>query len=90
METDGRLKVLFRKYAPDLLTLTHDEAASVLSVEAVELQDIKRSVDCLMKLQQADEVYSATSSSSPTPTPIWPSGASGTTPSSFSRPGPRS
>ena len=57
METDGRLKVLFRKYAPDLLTLTHDEAATVISVEAVELQDVKRSVDCLMKLQQADEVY---------------------------------
>jgi predicted transposase YdaD len=57
METDGRLEVLFRKYAPDLLTLTHDEAATVISVEAVELQDVKRSVDCLMKLQQADEVY---------------------------------
>jgi predicted transposase YdaD len=57
METDVRLKVLFGKYPHDLLRLTHDETASVLSVDVVELQDFKRRVDCLLKLQRDGEVY---------------------------------
>lgn len=57
METDIKLKVLFRKYAAGLIELTGDAGSEVLSAEVVELQDFKRSVDCLLRLQRGHEVY---------------------------------
>jgi predicted transposase YdaD len=57
METDVQLKVLFTKYPRDLLRLTHEESATVLSVDVVELQELKRAVDCLIKLEREGEVY---------------------------------
>ena len=57
METDVKLKVLFRKYAAGLLELTGDAGSEVLSAEVVELQDFKRSVDCLLKLRRGQETY---------------------------------
>ena len=57
METHVKLKVLFRKYAAGLLELTGDAGSEVLSAEVVELQDFKRSVDCLLKLRPGQEVY---------------------------------
>ena len=57
MDTDVTLKVLFQKYASDLLGLTGDEGAAALSADAVELQAVKRAVDCVVKLRRGTEVY---------------------------------
>jgi hypothetical protein len=54
---DVRLKALFRKYPRDLLRLTHEEEATVLSVEVVELHALKRTADCVIKLRRDGEVY---------------------------------
>jgi hypothetical protein len=50
METDGPLKLLFRKYAQDLLPLTGDVGASVRSAGPVEIQALERRVDCVLEL----------------------------------------
>ena len=57
MKTDVELKVLYSKYAHDLLRLTGDGDAAVLSTQVIELQEIKRSVDCVIKLRRAGEIY---------------------------------
>jgi predicted transposase YdaD len=57
METDVSLKVLSRKYTTDLLRLIHEEGVAVLSVDAIEIHDVKRRVDCLIKLQSQKGVY---------------------------------
>ena len=57
METDVSLKVLSRKYTSGLLRLVHEEGVNVLSVDAVELHDVSRRVDCLIKLQGKRGVY---------------------------------
>jgi predicted transposase YdaD len=57
METDAPLKLLFRRYARDLLILTGDAGALVESAAPVEIQALARRVDCVLKLQRAGEVY---------------------------------
>jgi predicted transposase YdaD len=57
METDGPLKLLFRRYPEDLLSLTGDANASVLSAGPVELQALNRRVDCVLQLAKAGETY---------------------------------
>jgi len=57
METDGPLKLLFRKYAQDLLVLTGDLGAIVQRAGPVEVQALKRRVDCVLKLEKAGERY---------------------------------
>ena len=57
METDVSLKVLSRKYTSGLLRLVHEEGVRVLSVDAIELHDVSRRVDCLIKLQGKRCVY---------------------------------
>jgi predicted transposase YdaD len=57
METDGPLKLLFRKYAQDLLPLTGDVGASVRSAGPVEIQALERRVDCVLELEKHGEVY---------------------------------
>ena len=57
MDTDVTLKVLSRRYATDLLRLTGDDEATVLSVAVVEVQDFKRAVDCVVKLRRGRDLY---------------------------------
>jgi len=57
MDTDGPLKLLFRKYAPDLLPLMGDGGATVLDAGPVELQALKRRVDCVVHLRRDGEIY---------------------------------
>ena len=57
MDTDGPLKVLFQKRAVDLLPLTGDVGATVLSAGPVELHALKRQVDCVLQLERAGETY---------------------------------
>jgi len=57
VKTDLPLKRLFKLRPQDLLRLTGDEGASVCSVEAVELPEIRRSVDCVLELERAGEHY---------------------------------
>ncbi len=57
METDVSLKRLFKACGRDLVWLTGDQDATVLSVEVFELQEIRRSVDCLIRLRRGREVY---------------------------------
>ncbi len=57
VETDVKLKRLFRACGRDFLWLTGDQEATVLSIEVRELQEIKRSVDCLIRLRRGGEVY---------------------------------
>jgi len=57
MGTDVKLKVLFRTYAKDLVRLTGDEGARVLAVDTVELQELRRQVDCVIKLRRGGETY---------------------------------
>jgi hypothetical protein len=57
METDGPLKLLFREYPEDLLPLTGDVGATVRSAGPVELQALKRHVDCVLELERNGEVY---------------------------------
>jgi len=49
METDVKLKVLFRKYAAGLLELTGDAGSEVLSAEVVELQDFKGAAEAVVR-----------------------------------------
>jgi len=57
METDVPLKVLFRLRAADLLSLTGDQQAELLSTDVVELQTLRRTVDFVYKLQAGEEIY---------------------------------
>ncbi|HEY6554038.1 MAG TPA: hypothetical protein VI669_11840 [Vicinamibacteria bacterium] len=57
MATDIKLKVLFRTYAKDLMRLTGDEGARVLAVDTVELQELRRQADCVIKLRRGGETY---------------------------------
>lgn len=52
MDMDGPLKVLFRKYARDLLGLTGDQRAEVLGAGPVELHALKRTADQLLELKR--------------------------------------
>ena len=51
MKTDIPLKILFRLRAADLLALTGDKPARLLSTDVVELQQLRRTVDFVFKLQ---------------------------------------
>lgn len=57
MDSDGPLKLLFRKYAQDLLPLTGDAGAIVRSSGPVEIQALKRQVDCVLELRRQGETY---------------------------------
>ena len=56
MQTDVNLKKLFKDCGQDLVWLTGDREASVLSVDVLELQEIKRSVDCVIGLRRGEFV----------------------------------
>lgn len=57
MKTDVSLKVLFRTYARALVRLTGDGEAEVVSVQAVEIQELKRQTDCVVQLRRGEETY---------------------------------
>jgi hypothetical protein len=57
METDGPLKLLFRRYPGDLIGLTGDAGAVVNSAGPVELHALKRRVDCVLQLTRDGERY---------------------------------
>jgi predicted transposase YdaD len=57
MKTDIHCKLLARLRPTDLLTLTGDQDAQLLSTDVVELQDIRRTVDFVYKLQVGEEIY---------------------------------
>lgn len=57
METDGPLKLLFRRYPEHLLSLTGDAGAAVLRAGPVELQALRRHVDCVLQLEKGSETY---------------------------------
>ncbi len=57
MQTDGPLKVLLQRYPRDLLPLLGDEGSVLQAVENVEIQQLKRSVDGVLRLTRAGEVY---------------------------------
>ena len=57
MDSDGPLKLLFRKYAGDLLPLTGDAGARVERAGPVEIQALKRQVDCVLTLERDGERY---------------------------------
>ena len=57
LDTDLPLKVLFRTRPQDLLALTGDEGARVLSAKVLELQSARRTVDFVMELRAGPQVY---------------------------------
>ena len=57
MQTDGPLKVLLQTYPRDLLVLFGDEEATLQAVENVEIQQMQRRVDGILKLERAGELY---------------------------------
>jgi len=57
MAMDGPLKVLYGKYAQDLLPLTGDAGAVVKRAAPVELQALQRRVDCVLELEKDGELY---------------------------------
>ncbi len=57
MDADSPLKTLFRLRPADLLPLTGDAGAKVLSAKVVELPAIARTVDFVLKLRRGREVY---------------------------------
>ncbi len=57
METDGPLKLLFLKYAQDLLPLTGDSGAVVERAGPVEIRSLERRVDCVLELRKQGELY---------------------------------
>lgn len=57
MDSDGPLKLLFCKYAQDLLLLTGDLGATVSRAGPVEIQALKRHVDCVLELKKQGELY---------------------------------
>ena len=57
MESDTPLKVAFRLRTKDLLPLTDDMGAQVVSALAVELSEVKRTVDLVLRLRKGGEEY---------------------------------
>lgn len=57
METDSPLKLPFSRYPEDLLALTGDAGATVHRAGPVEIQALKRRVDCVLKLERVGEPY---------------------------------
>jgi len=57
VDTDVSLKRLFKACGRDFVWLTGDQEATVLSVDVLELQEIRRSVDCLIRLHRCGEFY---------------------------------
>lgn len=57
MDTDVGLKVIFRRHTGDFLGLLGDSGAAVLSTNVIEVQDLRRTVDCVIKLRKGGEVY---------------------------------
>jgi predicted transposase YdaD len=57
LDTDGPLKLLYLRYAQDLLSLTGDAEATLARVGPVEIQAIKRRVDCVLELERHGERY---------------------------------
>jgi predicted transposase YdaD len=57
MDTDVPIKVLFRACPADILVLTGDQGARVLSVDTLELQQIRRQVDCVIRLEKDGHTY---------------------------------
>ena len=57
MKTDSEFKILFKKHAAELLALTGDRGARVLNVDSVEVRELRRAVDCVMKLEHEGQVY---------------------------------
>lgn len=55
--TDLPLKVLFRTRPQDLLPLTGDDGARVLSARVLELQSARRTVDLVLRLRAGSQVY---------------------------------
>ena len=55
--TDAPLKVLFKSYPQDLLSLTGDAGAAVRRAASVELQALHRRVDCVLELEKDGEIY---------------------------------
>ena len=63
MKSDIPLKEAYRIRARDLLPLTGDAGATVLSAQSVPLPQSKREVDFVMHLRRGGEEYCGTSSS---------------------------
>jgi predicted transposase YdaD len=57
VDSDGPLKLLFRRYPQDLLGLTGDAGATILGVGPVELHAMRRRVDCVLGLETHGERY---------------------------------
>jgi hypothetical protein len=57
MDADQPLKMLFRTRPRDLLALTGDAGARVLSAQVLELSAVKRSVDLVLFLRRGGERY---------------------------------
>jgi len=55
--TDVKLKSLFKACGRDLVWLTGDQGATVLAVDVFELQEIQRSVDCVIRLRRDNQIY---------------------------------
>ena len=48
---------MFKACGRDFVWLTGDQDATVLSVDVFEMQEIRRSVDCLIRLRRGRKVY---------------------------------
>lgn len=57
MKTDIPLKRLFERHARDLLVLTGDQGARVKEARTVELHEMRRTADVVLKLERKGEVY---------------------------------
>jgi predicted transposase YdaD len=57
MKTDAQCNVLARLRPEDLLVLVGDPGAQVLSTNSVELREIKRTVDVVLKLKRGRTIY---------------------------------
>jgi hypothetical protein len=57
MDADQPLKMLFRTRPRDLLALTGDAGARVLSAQVLELSAVRRSVDLVLFLRRGGERY---------------------------------
>lgn len=57
MKTDVPLKVLFRLRPQDLLALMGDAGAEILAADILEIQEVRRSVDFVLKLRHGEESY---------------------------------
>jgi predicted transposase YdaD len=57
MKTDAQCKLLARLRPEDLLALTGDQHAQRLSINSVELREIKRTVDLVFKLRRGRAIY---------------------------------